>query len=165
LDADKQKEFNAWLDEVATWLATRPTKGEPAENDQSDFAKGFRAFNDETKKRIYCASCHSYNASGGSAPDLTGYTSQDWTRLMIMSPGNVLRHAKNNKMPAFRNDIGPGSEVHLLEFRESDKSDEIKIMKLTDVERELIIRYITQDDRLVFFGRPITGPDDRKKAN
>jgi quinol-cytochrome oxidoreductase complex cytochrome b subunit/mono/diheme cytochrome c family protein len=169
LPQDKKAEFDTWLDQVAKWLAERPTKGEPAENDDSDFAKGYRAFTDETKrtlkkKGLYCSSCHSYNASGGSAPDMTGYSSQEWIRLMVMSPGNILRHGQFNKMPAFRNDVGPGTEVHLLEFRESDKSREVKIMKLTDVERELIIRYITQDDRLVFFGRPITGPEDRKKS-
>jgi quinol-cytochrome oxidoreductase complex cytochrome b subunit/mono/diheme cytochrome c family protein len=161
----EQDEFNVWLDRVARWLASRPTKGEPAENDDSDFAKGFRAFTDESKKRIYCASCHSYGGLGGSAPDLTGYTSQEWIRLMVMSPGNHLRHGKFNKMPAFRNDIGPGAEVHMLEFKATDESGELKIMKLSDVERELIIRYITQDERLVFFGRPVTGPEDKKKGN
>ena len=38
-----------------------------------------------------------------------------------------------------------------------------RIMKLTDVDRELIVRYILQDDRLVFFGRPITAPEEKKK--
>ena len=38
-----------------------------------------------------------------------------------------------------------------------------KHIALTDVDRELIIRFLTRDDRLVFFGRPVTGPDEKKK--
>ena len=36
-------------------------------------------------------------------------------------------------------------------------------LPLPDVDRELIIRFMTGDDRLVFFGRPVSGPPEKKK--
>ena len=118
------EDFNAWLDLVAEWLASRPTKDPPTDDkDMSLHARGYRAFSDDTKRdltkrRLDCSSCHSYKKEGGGiAPDLTGYGDADWVRLMIMAPGDQLRHGKNNVMPAFRNDDGPGAEVYMLEFR------------------------------------------------
>jgi len=51
----------------------------------------------------------------------------------------------------------------MLEFRK--EQPDWPVVPLTDVDRELIIRYILQDDRLVFFGRAITGPPESKKKS
>jgi quinol-cytochrome oxidoreductase complex cytochrome b subunit/mono/diheme cytochrome c family protein len=181
--ADKDRaEYNAWLDEVSAWLASRPDRKDPykaiegyegvaaeggvgtADPLASDpFARGFRAFFDDDKKG-YCSGCHGYKGGGsGSAPDLTGYGSPEWTRLMIMSPGHKLRHGKYNMMPAFRPDAdpakSPGGEVGRLEFK--DYQPDTPVFTLSDVDRELIIRYLLRDDRLVFFGEPVAGSAEK----
>ncbi len=75
---------------------------------------------------------------------------------MIMSPGHKSRYGKNNLMPTFRNMDGPGSEVFLQEFRETHKdTKENTIQHLSDVEREMIIRWILRDYRPVYGGTTI----------
>jgi quinol-cytochrome oxidoreductase complex cytochrome b subunit/mono/diheme cytochrome c family protein len=162
-----RKEYSEWLDAVSTWLASRPTKGEPDDKDTSPFAEGYRAFFSESKTKGACITCHQYKgegATGGPGPDLTGYTSPEWARLMIMAPAHKLRYPNTNKMPAFGEVVGPGAEVHnLLLGKEAYEKSEAGFMVLTDVERELIIRFMFEDDRLVFFGRPVSGPPKDKK--
>jgi quinol-cytochrome oxidoreductase complex cytochrome b subunit/mono/diheme cytochrome c family protein len=176
LNGKDREEFEAWLDRLATWLASHPAvKEEPAENDLSDYAKGYRAFfgpskkiNNDPKQKFYCERCHGFGEGHtGSAPDLAGYGSQDWIRLMIMSPGSYLRHGQNNKMPAFRPDKHePGDDVAMIDFKNAGGNSQANtpISLLSHIDRELIIRYITHDDRLVFFGRPVSGPEDKSKG-
>jgi ubiquinol-cytochrome c reductase cytochrome b subunit len=92
---------------------------------------------------------------GKSAPEMTNYGSAEWIRGMIMAPGHKTRH-KANFMPAFRNLDGPGSEVLLQEFREANKdTPENMIQHLSDIEREMIIRWILRDYRPIYGGAPI----------
>ena len=54
-------------------------------------------------------------------------------------------------MPAFRPKEGVGSEIGLKEFRDTNATTpEDKIAELSDVDRELIIRWILHDYRPVF---------------
>jgi hypothetical protein len=59
-------------------------------------------------------------------------------------------------MPAFRNLDGPGADVHMLEFREGQP--DVSVVRLSDTDRELIIRFMTGDNRVVFGGQTISGP-------
>jgi hypothetical protein len=86
---------------------------------------------------------------------MTGYGSAEWLRLMLLSPAHPRRHAANNEMPAFRPDDGPGAEVHLQEFR--DANPNVPLVALSDIDRELIIRWLVGDSRVVFGGETITG--------
>ena len=63
-------------------------------------------------------------------------------------------------MPAFRNLDGPGADVYKQEFLESSGA-KAKLIHLTDIERELIIRLVTRDHRVVFGGHPVAGPPKR----
>jgi quinol-cytochrome oxidoreductase complex cytochrome b subunit/mono/diheme cytochrome c family protein len=156
--------YDAWLDRVVDWLATQPTgkpKEEPKTPAEKKFADGYAAFFDKKIKQGRCSSCHTYAGEGGSeGPDLTGYGSADWIRLMIVAPAHPMRHGAKNKMTAFRNDQGPGAEILLQELAQVAGD---KFSPLSDVDRELIIRFILHDNRMVFFGRPITGPEFKKK--
>lgn len=150
-DLDKLARFDSELDLIAAWLATHPDKI-PNEVDKSEFV-GFRAF----QKR--CMPCHTFAEEGGGnldAPDFTGYGSAEWIRLMLMAPDHLMRYGDNNAMPAFRNLEGPGSEITKLEFIE--RSPKTKLIHLSDVERELILRWLTGDDRVVFGGETISAP-------
>ena len=118
------------------------------EGDQGEFAKGFFAFDRQ------CSSCHEYGGSK-TAPDLKGYGSPKWVRLMVMSPGHKLRYGKNNNMPAFLNEEGPGAEVTRLWFKETNQDKNVRTIPLTDIERELILRFMFQEDHVIFGGRPI----------
>jgi quinol-cytochrome oxidoreductase complex cytochrome b subunit/mono/diheme cytochrome c family protein len=156
-------DYDAWVDGVADWLASHPVgdpKAVPKTAEEKKFAAGYALFDNQKIKRR-CSDCHSMGGKEpAEAPDLTGYGSADWIRLMIEAPGHPLRHGTRNVMPAFRNEEGPGSEI-LLQALAKEAGE--KYIPLTDVDRELIIRFLTRDDRLVFFGRPITGPDEKKK--
>jgi len=102
-----------------------------------------------------CSSCHSFDKEGNdTAPDLTDYGSAEWLRFMIMSPGHKLRHGEANEMPAFRNLDGPAGEIYKQEFMESSGGKEP--LHLSDVDRELIIRLMTRDYRVVFGGAPVS---------
>ena len=75
---------------------------------------------------------------------------------MMMSPAHPRRHVRNNFMPAFRNLEGPGADVHALEFKEANPG--VPVLHLSDIDRELIIRWLTKDFRVVFGGETISGP-------
>ncbi len=139
--ASEEKEF----DKIANWLAS-PDKPE---------GPGKLLFTET------CASCHSFQGEGGkNAPDMTAYGSASWIRGMIMDPAHPSRYGKNNEMPAFRNMDGPGSEFFIKELQERNEKNDVKVtsMELSDIDRELIIRWMTHDDRVVFGGKTIAAP-------
>lgn len=136
---------NAEFDTIAQWLAS-PEKAE---------GKGKELFMET------CASCHSFKGDGGkNAPDFTNYGTENWIRGMIMNPGHPSRYGKNNEMTAFRNVEGPGADLLLQEFRELNDKNEAKAneIALSDIDRELIIRWLMQDYRVVFGGKAIAAP-------
>jgi ubiquinol-cytochrome c reductase cytochrome b subunit len=158
--------LDADFDVLAKWLAGHPRGDEPAEKDESEFARGYRVF-----EKLECKSCHSYKGQGaGIAPDLTGYGDADWLRLMLMRPYSPMRYDISNRMPAFLAKEGVTKGVidaDLLHVQnlwtKADKDESAikeasRVMPLSDVNRELIIRWLLNDDRVVFGGQPISGP-------
>ncbi len=174
--AAQDKDF----DKIAEWLeflgkTPKEKRGTvPAEKEKEDalIDAGQKAFD---KKANRCASCHAVEmrvagpagklvwekADTADAPDLTDYGSADWLRGMIMHPGHKSRYGfldgTKNLMPAFRPKDGVGTEIGLLEFREAnEKTPDNMILELSDVDRELIIRWILRDYRPVYGGAPIS---------
>ena len=149
--------------------------------DDDSFKKAFVKFDQS------CTECHTYrdpSGEGNKGPDLAGYGDAEWLRLMIMNPASPLRYGNKNRMPAFRPLDGPGTEVtkELFErpkrealkalgeppeagpekkqFDEKKKEIETihRVLDLSDIERELIIRWMLKDFRVVFGGETISGP-------
>jgi ubiquinol-cytochrome c reductase cytochrome b subunit len=157
LKPDEAKALDAEFDTIADWLGN-PNRGTMPE-----------AF----KER--CNGCHTYKGEGGGdtkGPDFTGYASADWLRLMLMAPAGDLRYGSRNAMPAFRDLEGPTAEVtrqemkwveeHLRAQAGEDKKAEVdkavKMVHLSDVDRELIIRWLLKENQVVFGGEPIAPP-------
>lgn len=92
------------------WLSTHP-RGMPEEDDEeSDFAKGFAAFD------AWCIECHTYEGEGGfniKAPDFTGYGSEEWIARMIRNPADESLYGKSAEMPAFEDKLTP-LQIELL---------------------------------------------------
>jgi quinol-cytochrome oxidoreductase complex cytochrome b subunit/mono/diheme cytochrome c family protein len=152
MSKEEVAEEEATFDLIAKWLAQQ---AKPKEERDDKLEKiGFDAFEEN------CSSCHTFKGKGaGTAPDFTDYASPEWIRLMIMSPAHKLRHAAKNEMPAFRNLDGPGAEVHLQEFLAANPDfPRDKVLRLSDFDRELIIRFMTRDQRVVFGGRTVAAP-------
>ena len=102
-----------------------------------------------------CTECHTYEGEGGgTAPDMTDYGSADWIRGMIMAPQHKSRYGKDNAMPLFRNLDGPAASI----TREGLGDHLSNTIHISDVERELIIRWMVKDYRVVFGGETISGP-------
>jgi ubiquinol-cytochrome c reductase cytochrome b subunit len=147
------------FDDIAAFLADQAKPKE--DRDKKLGEQGLTLFMD------HCSECHSMAGQPAErkAPDFTDYGSQEWIRLMIMSPAHPLRHAARNEMPAFRNLDGPGAEVHRLEFeagnKDADSKQKANVINLSDIERELIIRFMTRDYRVVFGGQTISDPPKR----
>ncbi|MCI0684409.1 MAG: cytochrome bc complex cytochrome b subunit [Gemmataceae bacterium] len=153
--AQEEKDF----DMIARWLADQ---ARPKEKRDPELDKTARAKFDDGD--LDCLTCHTIDRKGdGAAPDFTDYGSHEWIRFMIMNPGHKLRHGlEKNQMPYFRNLDGPGAEVYNLEFHDALGDAKAKVIPLSDIDRELIIRWMTRDDRVVFGGRPVAGPPKRE---
>lgn len=163
--AVQDKDFDA----IAAWLEYLGKTPRPKRKNDAIIDAGQIAFEKDANR---CATCHTYEkgiksggvmkwASEGSAeaPDLSEYGSAAWIRGMIMAPGHKSRYGEKNLMPAFRPKDGVGTEIGLKEFRETNPTTpEDKILELSDVDRELIIRWILRDYRPVFGGSPIAQP-------
>lgn len=164
----KAKAQDADFDKIAAWLEYLGKTPYPDRKNFKLIDDGQEAFAEEKANK--CLTCHHVevrvkNADGKmvwekqgdpTGPDLTNWGSADWIRGMIMRPGHKSRYGERNLMPAFRNKDGVGHEVGLEEFREAnEKTPENMIIHLTDIERELIIRWILRDYRPVYGGAPI----------
>ena len=175
----KLPELEAEWDRIAEWLAGHPRAEPPKEGDGSTpFARGYQTFMGR------CGSCHTYRTAEAEgepttkAPDFTGYGDAEWLRLMLAAPYHDQRYGRRNTMPAFRDLENVGAEINRLEVQEGKnlllkeiKSDDpqleektkavdeaTKVVSLSDIDRELIIRWLAGDDRLVFGGEPISAP-------
>jgi ubiquinol-cytochrome c reductase cytochrome b subunit len=167
----KEQELDADFDKVATWLAGHPRGDAPEASDPSPAAQGYRVYEER------CASCHTYKGSGErKGPDFTGYGDETWVRLMVMSPASHLRYGIRNSMPAFHDLEGATAEIaraeleQTREFLAKDIKDDdpqaaaqktqldtaTRIVNLSAIDRELIIRWLLNDDRIVFGGEPIS---------
>jgi mono/diheme cytochrome c family protein len=181
--AEPTPEEQADLDRIARWLGTGP-RGMPAAGDEtSEFAQGYQAFNNR------CAECHRYEGQGGThlnaGPDFTGYGSAEWVRFMIMAPDHPDRYGRGNRnaMPLFRDLEGPTGKVtrqehdrlQALLLRQISGDDSVaekkrkrvlestQLIHLSDIDRELLIRWLMGDYRVVFGGEPVADPDAEKR--
>jgi quinol-cytochrome oxidoreductase complex cytochrome b subunit len=137
--ADEEAEFSL----IAKWLPDQENKElEPKARPLFD---------------THCGGCHNVGSGGGEdGPDLTNYGTAQWLRGMIMAPGHKTRYGDKNRMPAFRSLEGPGSEIEMQEFFDSNPEfPKDQVLPLSDVQRELIIRFMRRDGRVVFGGRVI----------
>jgi mono/diheme cytochrome c family protein len=219
-------EEEADFDKISAWLAQQRLP--PGRRDAKLDQVAPERFADR------CGSCHSIQGKGGkTAPDLTGYGSEEWVRLMILAPNHPQRYGPKNEMPLFRDkqsltwplqlaqieqdreallktlleDVGKEAEASSppapglafvavpdglapvplsltaaavslkvaadqeAEVRKKTEAVRAQIRQqvrratevspLTNVERELIIRCVLRDYRVVFGGEPITGPRKR----
>jgi mono/diheme cytochrome c family protein len=166
------------LRKIAAWLGKHPRPDSP-DRDTPEFKEGLKLFQ-SIKTGTGCAECHTYAGEGGKqGPDLTGYGDKDWLRLMIMAPYDPSRYGNKNAMPIFRDlegKDGPLARQEIARMKqllldqidpESRRAERDKkrieeaykrLMQLNDVDRELIIRWLLGDGRVVFGGSPITGP-------
>jgi ubiquinol-cytochrome c reductase cytochrome b subunit len=165
------------FDAIADWLGEHPRKDPPEDKDESAFAKGFRKFD------AHCSECHSYKPKEGisdsaDAPDFTGYGDAQWLREMIMAPAHPSKYGAKNRMPGFRDKENPAASILEEAFaqrrlaaiaaagddakKKADAEAAHKMIALSDLERELIIRFVLKDDRVVFGGEPISGPPEKK---
>jgi ubiquinol-cytochrome c reductase cytochrome b subunit len=166
------------FDMIAEWLATHP-RGKSFDDNPSH-AKAYKAFQER------CADCHKYEGEGGdsaegAAPDLTGYGDVDWLRLMIVSPDHPARYGLRNRMPGFRDLEGSAGTItneergrlkNLLlkdvpedetkaKQMEKEIDESMRVAHLSDIDRELILRFLIKDNRVVFGGAPISAPPKR----
>lgn len=185
-EQDMLRKDRADLQQIARWLSLHPRANHEA-RDKEEFKKGQALF-----KKRECQSCHAYEGEGGTrrtrGPELTGYGDAEWLRLMLMAPHDPRRYGLKNTMPAFRDLEGPVAELTRQELelrrhqlvrdelaaRKLDDTDPKaetirkqaheagKVSHLSDVDRELIIRFLIRDSRVVFGGSPISGPRPRK---
>jgi mono/diheme cytochrome c family protein len=171
----EEANLEADLDVIARWLGSHPLQAPPGdEKNTSLFAQGYRAFADR------CAQCHTYKQIGGDTkgPDLTGYGDAEWIRMMILAPYDALRYGSRNTMPAFRDLEAPTGALARHEVQQArerlfkeqllarnlkeddpqaqDLKSEIdaatRLAHLSDLDRELIIRWLLHDYRVVFGG-------------
>jgi quinol-cytochrome oxidoreductase complex cytochrome b subunit/mono/diheme cytochrome c family protein len=175
-DSHSLEKVAADFDRIADWLGGHPEKI-PAEGDKSEYAVGYQAF-----ERQECTKCHGFAGqeatSAPRGPDLTGYGSADWVRAMLVMPSHPDKYGKRNLMPAFRDlegvnghvtrlDLQRTRELQLRDISDDDPDAEKKrkeieeatrSVHLSDVDRELILRWLLNDDRVVFGGEPILNP-------
>lgn len=139
----------AELERIAEWLGTHPTT---IPEDDDPFADAFEAFENSWE----CLDCHGFAGEGGSSkgPDFTGYGNADWIRGMIVAPDTRSRYGKDNAMTIFLDLDGPDAEV----IKEQAADRHPGIANLPAVERELIIRWMTNNPRPVFGGDPLYSP-------
>lgn len=173
-DRQEQEKAKQSLRTIARWLASHPRATSPG-RDGDAFQEGLKTFRAQK-----CNGCHGYEGQGGTrknkGPDLTGYGDPDWLRLMIMAPHGASRYSENNAMPVFRDLEGPTAELtrqeiaNLRELQLKPGSKEEKdaarkqieeatrLIHQSDIDRELIIRWMLNDRRAVLGGEPVTAP-------
>src|SRR5262249_523512 len=158
------------------WLALHP-RSTAKERGSAEFDNGLAAFRERD-----CKQCHAYEGAGGKrGPDLTGYGDEQWLRSMIMSPMHPSRYGTRSAMPAFRDLEGPAAEVTRADLarlqtaaleaipsddkkaaaRRKEIDESFRLVHLSDIERELIVRWLLGDHCVVFGGEPISGPPRR----
>jgi ubiquinol-cytochrome c reductase cytochrome b subunit len=169
----KQREVDRQdLQTLARWLARHPRNTLP-DRDTAEYKKGLETFN-----RRSCATCHDLagaEKAESRGPDLTGYGDEDWLRLMITSGSHPTRYGDGNAMRLFRNLEGPQAVVTRHEIdrikrltlgqtegTERDRKEKRfdaanQVAHLSEMDRELIIRWLLKDDRL-FGGPQKSGP-------
>jgi ubiquinol-cytochrome c reductase cytochrome b subunit len=152
---DQIKTQEESLDQIAAWLAEQALP--PAKRTKAPLGKPLF--------KTMCGRCHRVEDLGtdkvGKAPNLTGYGSADWIRGMILAPAAKTRYGQyyedpkklDGLMPAFANLEAPGALAALHE-RNPNLPDS-KLINLSDIDREAVIRFLLRDYRVVFGGKTI----------
>jgi mono/diheme cytochrome c family protein len=170
-DKEAMGKDKADLKKIAGWLALHP-RNSSSQRDTAAFKVGQKLFKERT-----CSGCHTYEGQGGTratkGPDMTGYGDAAWLREMIMAPGSPERYGDKNTMPGFRDLESPGSSTTRLEnaqirellaktpgkgdaeARRMAIDNAHRLSHLSDLDREIIIRWLTGDNRVVFGGDPL----------
>ena len=165
-DEDKVAKQEQDFDVIAQWLADQAIPRE--KRDKEKMLKNQEPF--FNKKQNRCTGCHTAEKivkgedgkyqykqvpGGDGTPDLSNYGSAEWIRAMIMRPWHPSRYGENNQMPTFLVPEAPGSELARQDFLERNPGKDREIQNLTDIDRELIIRFMLRDYRPVYGGTPI----------
>jgi ubiquinol-cytochrome c reductase cytochrome b subunit len=167
-DKEAMTQDKADLKKIARWLALHP-RNSSAQRESSAFKEVQKLFKEKT-----CSGCHAYEGQGGTrsnhGPDLTGYGDAAWLREMIMDPGSPRRYGESNTMPGFRDLEGPAAattraenaQIRDLLAKTSTKGDAAarrkaiddshRLAQLTDLDREILVRWLTGDNRAVYGG-------------
>jgi len=150
-DLDEEEERD--VDEIARWLAGHPDPESPEAKTET-YQRGFTLFDDYA-----CTECHLLGEGKASqtAPNLAGYGGADWIRGMLMAPGHRKRYGSSNEMPMFLDLEGPDADI----VREWLADTETPHIQISDIERELIIRWLTGDSRPVYGGEAIPSSTTR----
>jgi quinol-cytochrome oxidoreductase complex cytochrome b subunit len=151
---EKKGELESDFRQIADWLGTHP-KGRPDKGDKHEGAYHL------VTEKYNCVRCHSFTGFKGrkkAAPTLTGYGSADWLRMMIRAPGHPKFYGKDNAMPAFLDLDGLTADIEKQDYAGLVKQDprEIRFLGLSDQDREILIRYLTQGNRVIFRGQGFT---------
>ncbi len=177
-DLSKLKKLAAWLASHPR-KDTRPPKKKD-DNGEGNETKDAKDPGPEDLFEIHCKRCHVWAGIGRhAAPNLTGYGDPHYLRLMITQPNDPKLYGIKNRMPMFRDFQGKATKElldHELSLRKNllsyeklgdpfnKLSDEDKqyiqelwdrahqLEDLSDIDRELIIRYMMEDPRVVFAG-------------
>jgi quinol-cytochrome oxidoreductase complex cytochrome b subunit/mono/diheme cytochrome c family protein len=140
----KEAELEADFRKIAAWLATSPRAAPP---EKSPHAKAYALFT----KTFNCVRCHQFANYKGqkNVPRLTGYGSAEWLNLFLRAPGLPHSYGENNAMPAFRPLEGASGELTKREYAclLKQKVEDIVFADLSDREREILVRYLTQEQR------------------
>jgi mono/diheme cytochrome c family protein len=147
----KQDELESDFRKIAAWLATGP-RAKPADN--SPHASAYKL----VTEKFNCVRCHQFADKKGqkNVPMLTGYGSADWLRLMVRAPGLPHTYGDNNAMPAFRDLEGMTGELEKQEYANliKKKVAEVAFANVSDADREALVRYLAEEQRLLVAGRP-----------
>jgi ubiquinol-cytochrome c reductase cytochrome b subunit len=157
LTADEKAQQDESLKLIAKFVAQQ---AKPKKDRNPEIEKAGKTAFEEAFDSRNCSSCHKIDEPGPSAaPNLTDYGSASWLRLMIMTPDSPLRYGTKNKMPAFRDPDSVSFEVQKAELEQYRTDDHApSLAQLSEVNREVLIRWLTHDPRAVFGGTPISGP-------
>jgi quinol-cytochrome oxidoreductase complex cytochrome b subunit/mono/diheme cytochrome c family protein len=151
----KEAELEANFRKIAAWLATSPRAAPLKKSPQ---AAAYKLFT----KTFNCVRCHQFADEEGdeNVPRLTGYGSPDWLALFIRAPGLPHSYGKNNAMPAFRHLEGARGDLEKREYAclLKQEAKDISFSNLSDTEREILIHYLTVEQRQL-----IGGPVARKE--
>ncbi|MFO0965865.1 MAG: cytochrome b N-terminal domain-containing protein [Gemmataceae bacterium] len=174
MNAAQKKEQDQSFDDIAWFLASQALDPDARkEKLKADTAFAARWEKGMAAYKENCKTCHNIDdvvAGGRKGPDFTGYGSQDWIHTMILAPTHRSRYPDRGKtvrntMPAFR----PAADTPAGKFRLDEFSElypdfpKDKVIALTDYERELIVRFLMRDERVVFGALPVAGPPPAKK--
>lgn len=171
-------EVEADFAKIASWLATHPTG---TDFKQPEDKVGYTLF----KEKYNCVKCHRYenvHSSTASAPDLTGYGGPLWLHKMIRSPGHPDLYGANNVqefmlpnglkvvkslMPSFFPANNVQAELQRKDYelllKKTIDVKNVEFADLSDIDRELLVRGLTGDYRLVFGGQEITAIEKKEK--